>query len=122
MLLIAIISVHIISPVATFKSHWYYVLLSVAGGHRHGLAIARDVERFSEGRVKLWPATLYGSIEELGDLGWLEELREGARPEGSERKRFYGITRAGRAALDEETRRLTDLVKLARAVARRERA
>jgi DNA-binding PadR family transcriptional regulator len=44
------------------KRPWYYILLSVAGGHRHGLAIAREVRELSDGQVRLWPATLYGSL------------------------------------------------------------
>ena len=106
------------------KLHWYYVLLSLAAGDRHGLAIARDVREFSDGRVRLWPATLYGSLQALMDRGWIKELEveSSRRPDASERKRYYAITRSGRAAMDEETRRLMDLVKLARGARRRARA
>jgi DNA-binding PadR family transcriptional regulator len=97
------------------------MLLALAGGPRHGLAIARDVREYSGGRVRLWPATLYGSLEELADAGWIEEIDAGARrPDTSERKRYYGLTRAGRAALDAETARLADLVRIARAASRRQ--
>ena len=105
----------------TLKPHWYYILLSLAGGPRHGLAVARDVREFSGDRVRLWPATLYGSLEALSDLGWIEEIDDATRrPDTSERKRYYGLTRAGRATLDAETQRLADLVKLARGAARRQ--
>jgi DNA-binding PadR family transcriptional regulator len=96
------------------RPHLYYVLLSLAGGDRHGLAIARDVERLSDAGVRLWPATLYGSIVELRDRGWIEELGDERRPDDSERKRYYRLTRAGRAALQAETDRLARLVSLAR--------
>ena len=100
---------------ATLKQHWYYILLAIAGGPRHGLAIARDVRESSGGRVRLWPATLYGSLEGLLDRGWIEEIAEPSRrPDSSERKRYYGLTRTGRAVLDAETDRLAALVKLAR--------
>jgi DNA-binding PadR family transcriptional regulator len=103
------------------KSHWYHILLSVAGGARHGLAIARDVRQSSQGAIRLWPATLYGSLEALSDLGWIEEIDDvSRRPDASERKRYYGITRSGRQALDAETQRLADLVRLARAIGRRQ--
>lgn len=103
------------------KAHWYHILLSLAGGARHGLAIARDVRESSRGGIRLWPATLYGSLEELSDLGWIEEIDDvSRRPDASERKRYYGITRSGRTALDTETRRLADLVRLARAINRRQ--
>jgi DNA-binding PadR family transcriptional regulator len=102
------------------KSHWYHILLSLAGGARHGLAIARDVRQSSQSGIRLWPATLYGSLEELADLGWIEEIDDARRPDASERKRYYGITRSGRHALDAETQRLADLVRLARAIGRRQ--
>ncbi len=46
------------------KTPWYYILLALAAGDRHGLAIARDVQTLSNAQVRLWPATLYGSLEE----------------------------------------------------------
>jgi DNA-binding PadR family transcriptional regulator len=103
------------------KTPWYYILLALAAGDRHGLAIARDVHTLSEEQVRLWPATLYGSLEELCDRGWIEELREEPdRPaDESERRRYYRITRAGRGMLAAETNRLASLVRVARARARR---
>jgi DNA-binding PadR family transcriptional regulator len=98
------------------KPHWYYILLSLAEENRHGLAIARDVEALSDGRVRLWPASLYGSLAELSDRGWIDELAEGRRPsDESERRRIYRLTRTGRAVLEAETRRLAALVRTARA-------
>ncbi|HEX5216330.1 MAG TPA: helix-turn-helix transcriptional regulator [Vicinamibacterales bacterium] len=104
---------------APLKTHWYFILMSLAGGNRHGLAIARDVKQLSGGQVTLWPATLYGSLEDLADAGWIAELADRDLPDESDRKKFYTLTRAGRAALDAETRRLADLVKLARSLSRR---
>ena len=56
------------------KPRLYYILLSLSTGDRHGLAIARDVHQLSDGQVRLWPATLYGSLDELCDLAWIEEV------------------------------------------------
>ena len=103
----------------TLKSHFYYVLLSLSSGHRHGQAIARDVSQFSDGQVTLWPAKLYGALEDLVDAGWIAEMAADDRPDESEKKKFYVLTRAGRATLDAETRRLADLVKLARGLSRK---
>jgi DNA-binding PadR family transcriptional regulator len=98
------------------KTHWYYILLALAACDLHGQAIARDVRALSDGRVRLWPAMLYGALEDLGDLGWIEELDDRTgRPAGeSERRKYFRITRAGRAAAAAETRRLADLVRVAR--------
>jgi DNA-binding PadR family transcriptional regulator len=73
----------------------------------------RDGE--ARGKLRLWPATLYGSLEDLVALGWIEELTErGDRPKGeSERKRFYRITRDGARILGAEADRLQALAQTA---------
>jgi DNA-binding PadR family transcriptional regulator len=97
------------------RTTWFYILLALAGEDLHGLGIARDVLASSEGRVRLWPATLYGAIEELADRGWIVELDEPRRPaDESDRKRYYRLTRAGRAVLTAETERLAGVVRVAR--------
>ena len=101
---------------AELKTHWYYILLSLAAEDRHGLGIARDVDSLSEGRVRLWPASLYGALTELCDRRWIDELDDDRRPsEESERRRYFRLTRAGRAVMEGETRRLAALVRTARA-------
>jgi DNA-binding PadR family transcriptional regulator len=106
-------------PVAgpSLKLSWYYILLSLASADRHGLAIAREVLSLSDGQVRLWPAMLYGALEDLSDRGWIEEVTDARRrpPDESERKRYYRLTRAGRAAAATETDRLACLVRVARA-------
>ena len=102
---------------ASLKPHFFYILLALADGDRHGLAIARDVQTLSDGGVRLWPATLYGSLEELRTRKWIEELDEHPEEE-SERKRYYRLTRAGRHVLTDEAERLGRLSRLARARAR----
>jgi DNA-binding PadR family transcriptional regulator len=88
------------------------MLVALLEGDAHGLAIAREVERLSEGRVRLWPATLYGSLDVLRAGGWIDEVDE---PHGEAgHRRLYRITRAGREVARAETRRLADLVRVAR--------
>lgn len=97
------------------KPHWFFILLSLTAEPRYGTAIQDDVRALSAGGVRLWPATLYGSLEELVAQGWLEEVRDDERPEGiSGRERYYRITRAGRVALKREAARLESLAQVAR--------
>ncbi len=97
------------------KSHWFFILLSVAAAPRYGTAIQDDVRELSGGDVRLWPATRYGSLEELVGEGWLEEIAEEDRPEGiSGRERYYRLTRMGRLALKREAARLDSLARVAR--------
>jgi DNA-binding PadR family transcriptional regulator len=92
------------------------ILLAVAGGHHHGYAIRQEVESRTEGRVRLWPATLYGTLSQLTDEGLLEETE--TPPAGvvddDSRRRYYRLTRSGERALEAETRRLEALVEYAR--------
>jgi DNA-binding PadR family transcriptional regulator len=112
-----------VSGTPDLKPRWYHILLSLSAGPRHGQAIARDVRRSSGGRVQLWPATLYGSLPELADRGWIAEMGHSrSRPDDSARKRVYELTRTGRAVFAAETTRLADLVRLARETVRRQRA
>ncbi len=98
------------------KSRLYLILLALADGDLHGLGIARAVEELSEGQTRLWPATLYGTLEDLVASGWIEELDDPRdRPaDESDKKRFYRMTRSGHRALLAETNRLAALVKVAK--------
>jgi DNA-binding PadR family transcriptional regulator len=64
-----------------------------------------------------WPATLYGSLDELGQRGWIQEIDEelGRSADESDKKRIYRLTRAGRKVVATETARLAELVRVARA-------
>jgi DNA-binding PadR family transcriptional regulator len=98
------------------KPHWFYILLSVSSSPRYGTAIQDDARELSGGDVRLWPATLYGSLEELAARGWLEEVGDDERPEGiAGRERFYRLTRPGRDALEREVARMESLAGVARA-------
>lgn len=98
---------------ASLKPHVFYILLALADGDRHGLAIARDVHVLSDGSVRLWPATLYGSLDELRSRKLIEELDEHPDKD-TERKRYYRLTKGGRAVLTDEADRLGRLARLAR--------
>jgi DNA-binding PadR family transcriptional regulator len=51
------------------RRHWFFILLSLAERDRHGSGVMRDVLELTEGELKLWPVTLYGSLDELRDQG-----------------------------------------------------
>jgi DNA-binding PadR family transcriptional regulator len=99
----------------TLKSSWFQILLSLADHELHGTAIMEEVLGRTDGAVRLWPGTLYGSLGELAERGWIVETDPppGAPTEGGKR-RFYAITAPGRAVLAEETRKLAAYVDVAR--------
>lgn len=96
------------------KPQWFQILLALADRDLHGLGIRKEVLRQTEGRMRLWPTMLYGSLKTLCQDGLIEE-RQGPDAPGLEedRRRFYGITRQGRLRLAEEVRRLSGYVRAA---------
>jgi len=98
-------------PSAAFE-----ILLALTGDDLHGYAIMRQVAAQTNGRVRLGPGTLYGSIQTLLEGKLIEEVdrREDARP-GPERRRYYRLTAAGSERLRFEAERLADLLRVARA-------
>lgn len=98
------------------KNRVYLILVALADSDLHGLAIARAVQDLSDGQTRLWPASLYSTLDELEDTGLIEELVDPRhRPaDESDKKRFYRLTRAGHRALAVETDRLAALVKIAK--------
>lgn len=97
------------------KTAWFHILLSLGDGPRHGYAIRSEVEERTEGRVTLWPATLYGSIRDMGEAGLIQETEGPDNPDDDLRRRYYGLTCEGREVLAAEVERLQGLVDAARA-------
>ena len=98
------------------KPHWFHILLALSRDAQHGSGIVRSVFEETGGKLHLWPATLYGSLEELAALGWIAEVTEAEeRPAGSsDRQRFYRITPAGTRTLAADVERLEGIVAMAR--------
>jgi DNA-binding PadR family transcriptional regulator len=97
-------------PLTTAVLH---VLISLSQSERHGYGILKDVLEQSEGRVKLGPGTIYGTLQRLMEAGWVEETNAPAAGV-DERRRYYRLTRQGRQALQTEIERLDALVRAAR--------
>ena len=94
----------------------FHILVAVAEEDRHGYAIMQDVARRSDGAIKLNAGTLYRSIQRMLEQGLISETTARPAPElDDERRRYYRITPLGRGVARAETRRLSQMVKLARA-------
>ena len=93
--------------------NWFHILLSLVGADQHGYGIMQEVLERTNGAVRLWPATLYGSLKRLIGDGLIEESDERPVEELDDaRRRYYRLTRLGRAVLDLECARLQDMVKM----------
>lgn len=84
------------------------ILVSLAGGPKHGYAITVDVDRVAG--IRLGPGTLYGAIARLEGRGLIEPLAS------NDRRRPYRLTSAGAEALRAH---LDTLQRVAEAGARR---
>jgi DNA-binding PadR family transcriptional regulator len=98
------------------KPHWFHVLLSLATQEQHGYGIMQEVLERTGGKVRLWPATLYGTLKRMIDEGLIAESDERPVAELDDaRRRYYRLTRLGRHVLAAESERLEDLVRVIRA-------
>jgi DNA-binding PadR family transcriptional regulator len=105
-------------PIARFlplKIQWFHVMLCLADGEQHGYAIMQEVLERSDGKIRLWPASLYGNIKRLIKADLIEESEERPAPQLDDaRRRYYRLTPLGRRVLKAECDRLHALVRDAR--------
>jgi DNA-binding PadR family transcriptional regulator len=92
-----------------------HILLALSTQERHGYAIMKQVESDSQGKVKMGPGTLYGSLGRMIDAGLICESDKKIDPKmDDERRVYYKITSLGRKALAGELQRYGEVVAVAR--------
>ncbi len=84
----------------------YYILLSLYQP-LHGYGIIQNVAALSDNRLNLAPGTLYGAISSLLEKNWIRALPG----EKNSRKKEYIITNTGKFVLEEELKRLEELIR-----------
>jgi DNA-binding PadR family transcriptional regulator len=91
------------------------IMVALGEEEMHGYAIMREVRRRTAGKRRLAPGTLYRSLRQMEERGWVVEAEE--RPDPSlddERRRYYRLTDLGRKVALAELERLEGLVSTAR--------
>ena len=91
-----------------------HILIALGKGDRHGYAIMQEVAERTDGKVRMSPGTLYGSIRKMLDEGLIEELFHRGARDDDERRRYYRVTKFGRAVAAAEAERLASLLHHAR--------
>ena len=105
------------------RSNWFHILAALADRDLHGSAIARDVLGQTDGAVRLWPATLYRTLDDMVAEGLVLQLEDKDRPDGeSARRQYYEATRHGRAELAAAAKRMAAAARTARQRLRRAKA
>jgi DNA-binding PadR family transcriptional regulator len=92
----------------------FHILLSLAGGSRHGYGIIKDVRLHTGDQVRIGTGTLYTALQRLLDAGWIEESADRPPDDDDARRQYYVLTGDGRAALKREAERLEQAVAEAR--------
>ncbi len=82
----------------------FLILAALAPQPLHGYAIIGEVAELSGGRMTLRPGTLYGALDRLAEEGLLEPDRE--EVVDGRLRRYYRLTDAGAAVLEQEAARL----------------
>jgi DNA-binding PadR family transcriptional regulator len=92
------------------------IMLALGTDALHGYAIMQNIVERSQGAIRILPGTLYSTLRKLLADGLVEECDP---PRGADsddaRRRYYRVTKDGRAAARAEMERLAVLVKLGRA-------
>ncbi len=92
------------------KPDLFQILMALEEGERHGYGIIKEVERSTDGQIRLEPSPLYRRLKRLLDSGIVEEADKRPVPElDDERRRYYRLTDYGRALLAAEAQRLVAL-------------
>jgi DNA-binding PadR family transcriptional regulator len=95
------------------RTNWFHIMLSLASCEQHGYGIMQEVLERTDGKVRLWPATLYGNLKKLIEEGLIEESDERPSREFDDaRRRYYKLTKLGSRVLQVESERLEDLVRI----------
>ena len=103
------------APAAFLPLHqnWFHILLSLVGAEQHGYGIMQEVLERTNGAVRIWPATLYGTLQRLIADGLIEESGERPVEELDDaRRRYYRLTRLGRKVLELEGDRLQEMLRM----------
>jgi len=78
------------------------ILKALDGEPNHGYAVARWVREETDGHLVIEDGALYTALHRLERRGLLRA--EWRRSESNRRAKYYGLTAAGRRALEEQTR------------------
>ncbi len=90
-------------PLKTLTEPMYYILLMLSEP-QHGYGIMQEVERRTEGRVKIGAGTLYNLLSRFEDENIIVQLSE------EDRRKTYTLTDKGLNILKDEYARLKQLV------------
>lgn len=95
-----------------------HIVLALGTDAMHGYAIMQSIVDRSAGQIRILPGTLYSTIKKLVAEGLVEECAPPSDADSEDgRRRYYRVTKFGKAAVKAQTERLALLVKLGKVFA-----
>src|SRR5687768_737215 len=92
----------------------FHILLSLAGGERHGYGIIQDIQARGETSVPD-VGTMYRALARMVEAGLIAAVERRTAPDtADERRNYYRITEPGLRVATEEARQLGALMRAAR--------
>ena len=102
-------------PQPPLSAQVFQILLSLIDSDMHGYALIQDIRDRTRGEISLTASTLYAATKRLLAAGLIDEVDyESPPPDHDDRRRYYRISSAGRAAARAEALRLERLTSMAR--------
>lgn len=89
----------------TLTETMFYVLMAFSRGSMCGIDVADFIDRRTNGRLRIGPATLYTILAKFEGEGYIKEIAVTGR------KRTYCMTLAGSRAYEAELRRLRQCIE-----------
>lgn len=90
------------------------ILLALAKQDQHGYALMQDVEAQTGGALRPGTGSLYAALERLVEQGLIVESSQRRAAHEDQRRKYFRITAAGRAAARAEAARMVRVLETAR--------
>lgn len=87
----------------------FHVLLTLADGAKHGYRMIKEIEYTTRGAMTPATGTVYLALQRLLEEGLIEECAAPA-DKTDRRRKYYGLTPAGRQAVSHEAQRMAALL------------
>ena len=105
-----------VAALLPLKPQDFHILFVLLDGERHGYGMVKEIDRQTDGQVRLEAGNLYRSVRRLIKQGLIAESDRRPAPESDdERRRYYSVTDFGRQVVTAETDRMRSVVAAAEA-------
>ena len=105
-----------VAALLPLKPQDFHILFVLLDGDRHGYGMVKEIDRQTDGQIRLEAGNLYRSVRRLIKQGLIAETDRRPAPESDdERRRYYSVTEFGRQVVAAETDRMRAVVAAAEA-------